>query len=436
MDAVAQLLARDQHGIKFGLDSIRTLSSALDHPERAWRSLIVAGTNGKGSVTAMVAEALAAAGHRTGRYTSPHLVHVEERFAIDGRPADPAQLREAITVVLDAEGRCLERGALSAPVTFFELATASAFELFRRARVDVVVLEVGMGGRFDATNAAEPLAGAITSIAFDHMRFLGDTLAAITFEKAGIIRPGVPVVVGPVPAEADQVIRAVAREHGAPVIDAYESVRAHATLDDRGRTRLAVRTPDQDYGMVTLALRGRHQVTNAVVAVRLLETAARAGLHVPPDAIRDGLSRAFWPARLQEVALPGGRSVLLDAAHNPAGAATLAAYLEDVGRGPMPVVFGAMSDKDVTGMLRVLAPHASVFVFTQAHSARAMSAAQLAAAASQLELSVPHVTVADPRAALGTAFERAPRVVVAGSIFLIGDLMASLPGALESATVS
>lgn len=426
MDPVAELLARDQHGIKFGLDSIRTLCAALDHPETAWPSLIVAGTNGKGSVTAMVAAVLTAAGHRTGRYTSPHLVDVVERVAIDGSPITHAQLGDAARRTLAAEAGCLAQGSLSAPTTFFEITTAAAFEAFRQARADVVVLEVGMGGRFDATNAADPLAGAITSIDLDHTRFLGSTLGAIAFEKAGIARAGRPLIVGPMPDEAASVIDLVARDRGARLLPAFAGVTADAAIGADGLTRLALRTPRDDYGTFTLGLRGRHQVANAVVAVRLLEAASERGLPITASAVVAGLSTVTWPARLERLELAGGKEALLDAAHNPAGTATLAAYLTDIGAPPCPIVFGAMRDKDVGPMVRTLGPHASRFVFCQAHSARAMPADELLAQARAEGVPVPMIAVAAPAEALELALRAADRIVIAGSIFLIGDLAPEL----------
>jgi dihydrofolate synthase/folylpolyglutamate synthase len=425
MDPVATLLARDQHGVKFGLDGIRTLLDAIGRPERAYPSVIVAGTNGKGSVAAMAAAALTAAGHRTGRYTSPHLVRIEERFAIDGVPVSTEALAAAASRVIDAEARALRQGRLAAPTTFFEVTTATAFEIFRLAGVDMVVLEVGMGGRLDATNVAHPLVAAITSIALDHERFLGSTLAAIAREKAGIVKPGVPVVVGPLDEEAHAVVAEVAAAAPAPLVDAFDGVAWQAATID-GRTCLSLRTPAADYGSIALALRGRHQIANAVVAVRLLELVAGRGVAVSADAIRQGLAGVVWPARLQELTLRDGRRVLVDAAHNPAGAVALAGYLADAGWPPVPLVFGAMRDKDIAGMLRALAPRLSRLVVTAARSPRAMPAGDLRELAAGLGLAVPIEAAPDPSEALAIVLAASPRAVVAGSIFLIGDLLPSL----------
>ncbi len=219
----------------------------------------------------------------------------------------------------------------------------------------------------------------------------------------------------------------VARERGVPLVEAEAGARWHRDLLPDGRTRLTLSTPDADYGTVTLALRGRHQVSNAIVAVRLLEETRRAGLPVSREAIVTGLSDASWPARLQEVALPGGQRVLLDAAHNPAGAAALAEYLREVAAPRVPFVFGAMRDKDVVDMLKTLEPRASGFVFTQARSPRAMPAGELAEQACAAGLVVPATVVPDTREALRQALDAADMVVVAGSMFVIGELLPHLP---------
>ena len=213
-----RLFALETFGIKLGLDNISRLCEALGHPERAFRSLHVAGTNGKGSVTAMTHAALRAAGIRSGRYTSPHLSDLTERFVIDDRPVDSAVLESTVEDVLECADRLHATGALPVHPTFFEATTAAAFELFRRSGVQIGVIEVGLGGRFDATNVISPMAGAITTIDFDHQQHLGDTLGAIAFEKAGIIKPGMTVVMGDLGPEAADVIRQCAAGRGAALV--------------------------------------------------------------------------------------------------------------------------------------------------------------------------------------------------------------------------
>lgn len=219
MTPLDRLLAFEHFGIKLGLENIRILLDALGRPDDAWPAVHIAGTNGKGSVSAMVEAALRAAGHRTGRYTSPHLDRLEERFAVDGVPVESGTLVSTVARVLDEVDRLHGDGRLTVSPTFFEVTTAVAFELFRLARVDVGVIEVGLGGRFDATNAILPRVTAITSIALDHERHLGRTLASIAFEKAGIAKPGVPLVLGAVGDEAHAVIADVCAETHAPLLD-------------------------------------------------------------------------------------------------------------------------------------------------------------------------------------------------------------------------
>ena len=192
------LFSLERLGMKFGLENMRTICAALDHPERSFQSVIVAGTNGKGSVTAMTSAALHAAGHRTARYTSPHLERIEERFVVGEREVPTADLEDAAAAVQATVERLVAEGELESLPTFFECATAIAFELFRRQSVDIAVVEVGLGGRLDATNVLMPMAAVITSIDFDHQDLLGETLESIAREKAGVIKPGIPVVVGPV----------------------------------------------------------------------------------------------------------------------------------------------------------------------------------------------------------------------------------------------
>ena len=402
--------------MKFGLERIAALCEALGHPERAFRSIVIAGTNGKGSVTVMVETALRSAGHRVARYTSPHLVRLEERFVIDGRDVETGALRDSVATVLAAVESLTHRGVFDTPPTFFECTTAAAFELFRRARVEIAVLEVGLGGRLDATNIATPIATAITSIAFDHQAQLGDTLEAIAREKAGIIKPGIPVVCGPLPPEAEAVVREIGTARGAPVIAALDAVRILRHAD---RASVEVRSRMRSLDDVRMSLGGRHQLDNASVAVALLDELAAQGITVPDGAVRTGLTQALWPGRLERFAR-GGIEILLDAAHNPAGARALASHLNDIGWFRVTLLFGAMRDKDVRQMLDTLAPFCEAIVCTTASSPRALSASDLAASAGPLARTIE--AIADPAAALERAVEMGRPVVAAGSIFLIGPL--------------
>jgi dihydrofolate synthase/folylpolyglutamate synthase len=393
--------------------------------------VIVAGTNGKGSVAAMTSTALSASGRRTGLYTSPHLVDLRERFVVDGQPAPAAELSKAAEAVRAASEELVTTGVLPAPPTFFEATTAVAFEMFRRAGVEVAVLEVGLGGRFDATNVVTPAVAAITSIDLDHTDLLGPTLEDIAREKAGIVKPGVPVVVGERKPGPRAVIEAASAERGAPFVGAFDGVDVQARLD-AGYATIDIRTPRRTYANVRLALAGRHQIDNAIVAVRLLETLTDAGLSVTAEANRAGLERAVWPARLEAIDAKAigrpGHTVLLDAAHNPAGARALAGYLAEWHPGGVPIVFGAMRDKDVQGMLAALAPRASRFDVTRAQTPRAADPASIAEAVRRAAPGIPvdsHPTV---RVAIEAAIDRgaSKTVVCAGSIFLVGEARAIL----------
>lgn len=424
MQSRAWLAHLETFGIKLGLDTIGAIAAELQQPHLACPVLHVAGTNGKGSVSAMAAQALAAAGLRTGRYTSPHLVRLEERFGVDGRPVDPAELDAALDQVAAAVGRLRSAGRLVVEPTYFEATTAAAFLLFKTASVDAAVVEVGLGGRHDATNIVEPLVTAIVSVAMDHEAQLGASLAAIAFEKAGTIKPGVPVVVGPLPAEARAVVEAVAVERGAPVVDAAADSRVTETTR-AGVGLVAIDTPAGRYGPLPLALAGRHQIDNAVVAVRLLETASRQGMPVGPDAIVSGLTETRWPGRLQTIQTPRG-AVVVDGAHNPAGAEALASYLEERFPEGLPVVVGMMADKDAGAMLAALARVARPLILTRAPGPRAADPSALLAAASGLGLRERVETVADVAAALDRGWALAPVIGVAGSLYLAGAVLSAL----------
>ncbi len=420
-----RLATREFFGLKLGLEAIAALVAALDHPERAFLPVIVAGTNGKGSVTAMVARGLRAAGVRTGRYTSPHLVHLRERFAIDDADVSDAQLDAALQRVFDAEDRLLASGGLTAPTTYFELTTACAFVLFEAARVEVAVLEVGLGGRLDATNVVRAPLAAITSIDIDHVAQLGDTLAQIAAEKAGVIMPGATVVSGVVEPDAAAVIAAVAASRKARLLHAGDGVHIDADHCD-GDTRVVLTTPRRTYGPVTLALRGAHQVGNAVVAVRLLEVLEDRGVGGGGAAIAVGLADAGWPGRLERRVLQNGLPLVLDGAHNRAGALALAAWLQASGFAPATLVTACMRDKDVAALLGPLLPLAARVVATTLDFPRALPAADLAAAVAALAPDLPVQVAATPAAAMVVASEGSARVVVAGSLFLVGAVRAWL----------
>lgn len=416
-DARAALLALEQIGIKLGLDQIRALVERLGRPDRAFPSVVVAGTNGKGSVTAMVERGLRAAGLRTGRYTSPHLVTLEERFAIDGRDIAPGVFDAAARRVLAAAA------ALPAPPSFFEATTALALDVFREAQVDVAVLEVGLGGRLDATNVVSSIAVAITAVDFDHEAFLGHTIEAIAREKAGVIKPDGVVVLAPNPPAVDAIVSNTCDALGARLLRATGAVVESVTLE-AGQAIVTVTTPRRRYEALRLGLRGRHQIDNARTAIRLLEALDEAGrFKVDEAAVRAAVEDVVWPGRLELVEGARGE-ILIDGAHNPSGARALAAYVLETYTGRLPFVVAIMRDKPVDAIVAALAPAASSLICTAPSTPRAATPDELAAAVSRVAPDVPVSTEADPMAAIDRAAAGGSPVVVAGSLYLAGHVRA------------
>ncbi len=414
------LAQRTRFGMKLGLETMRALVAEMGHPERAFPSLLISGTNGKGSVAAYCDSVLRASGLRTGRYTSPHLVRVNERITVDGREIGDDAFARAVRAVRDAAARLVARGELAAHPTFFEVLTAAALQHFRAQRVDVAVLEVGLGGRLDATNVVDPLVSALVSVDFDHEVYLGRTLAAIASEKAGVMRRARATVVGPVPGAARRTIVHRARETGARLVEAAKRTRVRET-----ESGVELRTPERVYRDLQ-PLPGAHQRTNLLVAIRLLEVARRAGLPVDADAsCPKAVARTRWPGRLELV--PGDPPLVLDGAHNPAGARALAASLR--GGPPFVLVFAAMSDKDVAGLARALFPLATAVFLTRPRVSRAATPAELARRCGALArgaMREPSVFRALARARRLARARPGARVVVAGSLYLVGEVTAIL----------
>lgn len=433
-DPLAYLLGLQRFGIKLGLDNMEALKAGLDDPDRCFRSILIAGTNGKGSVAAMVERGLRAAGYCTGLYTSPHLIALNERFAVNGRPVDDAALALEAASIRGTIERLRRCGGLAHPPTFFEATTALALSLFRRRGVDVAVLEVGMGGRFDATNTVGALAAGIPSIDLDHQQYLGATLGEIAFEKAGVIKPGATVVSAERKPEAREVLRRRAAAVRAHFVDAVDEVaiRSH---EEAGRIRIeSLETPRARYGPLTLALRGRHQLRNAAVAVRLLEELAPAGIRVPRAAVEQALADARWRGRIELVDCAPGRRLLLDPAHNAAAAAALGAYVAGIHPSGLPFVFGALADKDPAGMLAALGGAVNRIVCVPIDSPRARSVADLVAAARASRGDVPIESAASPAAGLHAAWRTGPVAGVTGSVYLVGEVLRALDsGRLRSA---
>jgi dihydrofolate synthase/folylpolyglutamate synthase len=412
VDPVSILARLESLGIKLGLERARAVLTALGEPQRRFPAVLVAGTNGKGSTSALLDSMVRAAGYRTGLYTSPHLENVEERLRIGGRMIESGRFGGLLARIVEIAER--ETGV---PPTYFEAVTLAAFQWFAEEEVELAVVEVGLGGRLDATNLCDPVLPVITPIGFDHQEFLGDTLAAIAREKAGILRRGKPALAWIEEAEPAEAVRAAAREIGADLRFASDEV-AIERVEPLGwagqRVRLA--TPVRRYDL-QLSLLGEHQAKNLGLAVRAAEI-----LELEAEAIAEGAAACRWPGRLEPIELPDGRRVLLDAAHNPAGAEVLAGFLRRFGQ-PVDPLFGVLADKDYTAMLSQLVPYARGIVFTTPANPRAKDPAELVSLLGGGEA----IVEPDPLKALGRALELGGEVLVAcGSIYLIGEIRRGL----------
>ncbi|MCK7525147.1 MAG: bifunctional folylpolyglutamate synthase/dihydrofolate synthase [Ignavibacteriales bacterium] len=415
-------LGRLQHfGIKLGLENVTTLCAALGNPQNRFLSVHVAGTNGKGSVSAMLAGIMRAHGLRTGLYTSPHLARVEERIRVDGKMIAAKRFRDSLERLKGViDGLMAERRLVYHP-TYFEVLTALAFLEFAEREVDIAVLEVGMGGRFDATNVVRPLVSVITTIAKDHEEHLGATLEKIAFEKAGIFKRGVPAVCGVASGPALGEIRRIAAERDAPLTEVFGEGRALETVRVRDGYRF-VYTGERGRYAFTPGLAGRHQGANAAVAIATTEVLSRVWKPLDKKRVIAAIREACWEGRLETVRRRP--LVLLDGAHNPEGAEALAAHLEDVVRRPVVLVFAAMRDKDLGAMTRSLLPRASTVILTRVPYKRSASPEELAAAAPP-SFKAPVFLEPDTRKAVELALSlsggRVP-VVIAGSLFLVGEV--------------
>jgi dihydrofolate synthase / folylpolyglutamate synthase len=406
-------------GIRLGLERLRALLGALGEPQGRFPSVLVAGTNGKGSTSALLAAMAGAAGYRVGHYTSPHLESVEERIRIDGRSIERGRLAGSIERVIAAAEA--DGGELP---TYFEALTAAAFLAFAEDAVDLAVLEVGMGGRLDATNVVEPVLSVITPISLEHREHLGDTLTAIAREKAGVLRPGRPAVAWLDEPEAEAALVDVAREIGAELAlaDRQVTIESVESLGWAGQ-QVRIATARETYDL-RLALLGEHQARNLALAVRAAEALRAVGFpNLNAEAIAEGAAACRWPGRLEPIELPGNRRVLLDAAHNPAGVAALTAFLDAQGE-PFDLLFGVLDDKQVDEMLLPLASRAHRVTLTQPSSPRARPAAELA----QRLTDRPNVHAEpDPSRALDLALATPSSLLVAcGSIILVGELRTAL----------
>jgi len=423
-EATGFLYSLRRFGWRPGLATIERLVALLGDPQIGIPFVHVAGTNGKGSTAAMLDAVFRAAGYRTGLYTSPHLLSFTERIRVNGESINEAEI-VALTEKLKPLCATHFAPGTTAPArdrlphpTFFELTTGMALLHFRRRAVDAAVIEVGLGGRLDATNVIEPRVAVITNIALEHEQHLGRTLAEIAGEKAGIVKTGVPVVTA-ARGEALEVIRRRAAQHQAPVVFAPEAYRWEVRESGLAGQTIDLAGPCRRYEALRIALPGRHQVENAVLVVAAAEAAQAQGFAVDAAAIRRGLAEVVWPGRLQVV---GERPrIVLDGAHNPAGTQALAAFLSEhrAALGRLILVFGVLVDKDWATMLRLLAPLADAMVLTHPPAERGADPALLVPA---LGGHGEVIVVPDIEQALAQAREAArpeDTILVAGSLYTV-----------------
>jgi dihydrofolate synthase/folylpolyglutamate synthase len=423
------LASLEPFGVRLGLRPMAALLEELGRPCHRVPAIIVAGSNGKGSTSAFAAAVLSAAGARTLLYTSPHVRSARERMRVDGTDIPPRALARALDEVRTAISRLRRKGALPQHPTYFEVLTAAALVHGRRRRVDALVLEVGLGGRFDAVNAVPAEVAVITNIAYEHTAILGKTLARIAWNKAGIIKGGEQVLTSEANGEALQVIRNEARRRGARLVRFGRAAvrrRGGRWRFTRGALKRAGLPPEAGR-VLALGLAGPHQGMNALLGAAAAAALARArpeALAAPRAAdIARGLARAHLPGRFERRAAPGGRTLILDGAHNPAAAARLREAVQAAfPRRTCTILFGVLDDKDVEGIVHALLRHARMIVLTRPPSPRALDPARIA---PHLPARLPARVVLPPARALDAALAATPPgglLIATGSFTLLGAL--------------
>ena len=419
-------LGQEVRGIQWGLETSRKILARLANPHLKYPTAIVAGTNGKGSTAAMLGSIMSQAGYRTGLYTSPHLVRVNERIRVNGAEVSEDDFARAFTDVRQVVDALLEERALRQLPSFFEFLTATGFQCFAHAGADFVVLEVGMGGRLDATNVTEPRVAVITNIGLDHVEFLGPTVAAIGREKAAVIKPGIPVVCGCDEEEAAKVIRQRCAEVGAEIFETRKSCTLWGLQSLRGYYMFNLSLGDDNFASLNSPLLGRFQVKNAVAAVMAAWRLSRAGFRVTRSAIVKGLLYTSWPGRLERVL--ERPLVLLDGAHNPPAARVLAEFVQEELEGRcLRLVYGSMRDKAIGEITEILFPLADEVYLTRPRLGRAATPEEILAASPVRPKRV--IVEAEPAGAVASACQASSQrdvVMVVGSLFLVGAVKKAL----------
>lgn len=411
--AIKFLFDLELFGIKLGLDNIRALCEFLGNPQNRYPVVHLAGTNGKGSTAAILESILLAAGYKVGLYTSPHLVRFNERVRVN-REEVPDAFIEGFVGQLRPE---IEKHK----ATFFEATTALAFQYFTMQNVDIAVIETGLGGRLDATNVVSPVLSVITSIDKDHTDRLGKSLAKIAFEKAGIIKPERPVMVGNLKSAAFRVVAETAERKGAPLTVAAERVPVKLLKSDWSGSRFRVAEDFSPSGELFLNLAGRYQGENLSVALAAVELLRQHSFSIPPESCEAGSRSVFWPARLEMISKEP--PVILDVAHNAAAAARLAGSLRRLWPGKVVFVLGILADKDYHRFLLALKPSAKYFYFVRPDSKRALEPGILSKTIGD---SVPHEIVEKPADALWKAYallEPGELLAVTGSHYVVGEIL-------------
>jgi dihydrofolate synthase/folylpolyglutamate synthase len=408
---------------KFDLEHMRVLAGALGHPEKKFPSVLIAGTNGKGSTSATLASILHTAGYRTGLYTSPHLVRVNERVKINGKDISDDDFARLYFYVDDVARRLTDEKQLPHPPSFFEMMTALAFTAFAEAKVDIAVLEVGMGGRLDATNIVEPLVSVITDISLDHTEWLGPTISAISREKAGILRLNGVMVTLPQHPEANQVLGEVATSLHVRGVNAAEYIPSRTTTVGRYQVQVLDETIE-----IAPALAGQHQQRNIALAIAAaVELCNHHGYKITGADIARGIQETRWPGRMETFVSKNGGKILLDVGHNPAGAWALRSVLAKREEQPRVLIFGCLRDKAIQEMAQILFPLFDQILLTPVDSPRSASIADLEAAA--VATGSVFEAMPDAHSALQRAQELVPPqglIVGTGSVYLVGKLRSEL----------